>query len=160
SPKTAPTRALVNKQSATRVALLTGGGDKPYALGLASALLAQGIAFDFIGSDEGDGPELHNNPRVQFFNLRGDQRRNAGALKKLWRVLAYYARLLGYAITARPRIFQLLWNNKFEAFDRTVLMLYYRLLGRRLVFTAHNVNARKRDANDTFLNRLTLKIQY
>ena len=42
-----------------RVALLTGGGDKPYALGLASSLIAQGVSFDFIGSDEVDGPELH-----------------------------------------------------------------------------------------------------
>jgi len=40
------------------------------------------------------------------------------------------------------------------------LMLYYRLLGKRIVLTAHNVNAGVRDANDTRLNRLTLGIQY
>ena len=34
------------------VALLTGGSDKPYALGLASALSSQGIHVDFVGSDE------------------------------------------------------------------------------------------------------------
>jgi hypothetical protein len=43
-----------------QVALLTGGGgDKPYALGLASALVSQGIFLDFIGSDEVNAPELH-----------------------------------------------------------------------------------------------------
>ena len=46
---------------------------------------------------------------------------------------------------AKPRVFHILWNNKFELFDRTLLMLYYRLLGRRVVLTAHNVNAAKRD---------------
>jgi len=148
------------EKTAIRVALMTGGGDKPYALGLASALLAQGFALDFIGSDEVDGPELRNNPRVTFLNLRGAQDRNVSAFRKLQRVLVYYARLLRYAAGARPRIFHLLWNNKFEAFDRTLVTLYYRALGRRLVFTAHNVNARKRDANDSFFNRLTLKIQY
>jgi glycosyltransferase involved in cell wall biosynthesis len=39
-------------------------------------------------------------------------------------------------------------------------MLYYKALGKKLVFTAHNVNAGKRDANDSAWNRFTLKIQY
>jgi D-inositol-3-phosphate glycosyltransferase len=39
-------------------------------------------------------------------------------------------------------------------------MLYYKILGKKIVFTAHNVNAGKRDSNDSALNRLTLKIQY
>jgi len=142
------------------VGLLTGGGDKPYALGLASALIAQGISLDFIGSDEVDGPELHDTFQVNFLNLRGDQRPDANRLRKALRVLAYYWRIMRYAATARPKVFHLLWNNKFEFFDRTVLMLYYRLLGRKIAFTAHNVNAGKRDGNDSFFNRLSLKIQY
>jgi glycosyltransferase involved in cell wall biosynthesis len=39
-------------------------------------------------------------------------------------------------------------------------MLFYKLQGKKIVFTAHNVNAGKRDANDSALNRLTLRIQY
>jgi glycosyltransferase involved in cell wall biosynthesis len=39
-------------------------------------------------------------------------------------------------------------------------MLYYKLLGKKIVLTAHNVNAGKRDSNDSWLNRLSLKIQY
>jgi len=39
-------------------------------------------------------------------------------------------------------------------------MLYYRFLGKRVVLTAHNVNAARRDSHDTLLNRLTLRIQY
>ena len=39
-------------------------------------------------------------------------------------------------------------------------MLYYRLLGKRIVLTVHNVNADKRDSSDSPLNRLTLRIQY
>jgi glycosyltransferase involved in cell wall biosynthesis len=53
-----------------------------------------------------------------------------------------------------------LWNNKIEYFDRTLLLLYYKLQGKKLAFTAHNVNQGRRDSNDSFLNRLTLKIQY
>src|SRR5437588_11008313 len=39
-------------------------------------------------------------------------------------------------------------------------MLYYKLLNKRVVFTAHNVNAGKRDQNDSWLNRISLKVQY
>ena len=41
-----------------QVALLTGGSDKPYALGLASALAARGTRIDFVGSDELYCPEI------------------------------------------------------------------------------------------------------
>lgn len=144
----------------TAVALLTGGGDKPYAIGMASALSAHGILIDFVGSDELDVPELRRLKSLNFLNLRGDQRTNVSFLKKMTRVLAYYLRLAKYAAISRPKIFHILWNNKFELFDRTLLLLYYKLLGKRLVFTAHNVNAGKRDSNDQCLNRLTLWVQY
>jgi glycosyltransferase involved in cell wall biosynthesis len=68
--------------------------------------------------------------------------------------------LIGYAANAKPKLFHILWNNKFQLFDCTVLMVYYRLLRKKIVLTAHNVNAGKRDSNDSWLNRMSLKIQY
>ena len=141
------------------VAILTGGGDRPYALGLADSLLAARVPFDFIGSDELDSPALRGNPLVRFLNLRGDQSSGASPIQKLRRVLVYYCRLLAYAVTSPAPVFHVLWNNKFESFDRTLLLLFYRLCGKRIVFTAHNVNIRKRDGGDTWLNRLTLRVQ-
>jgi D-inositol-3-phosphate glycosyltransferase len=144
----------------TQVSLLTGGADKPYALGLASSLIAQGVEFDFIGSDYVDGPELHGHPSVRFLNLRGDQRPDVNRVRKVWRVVRYYCRLLHYAATSEPKVFHILWNSRLEWLDRTLILIYYRLLGKRIVFTAHNVNVRERDGGDTRLNRLTLGIQY
>ncbi|HEV2694571.1 MAG TPA: glycosyltransferase family 4 protein [Verrucomicrobiae bacterium] len=143
-----------------QVSLITGGKDKHYATGLAAALIAAGVRFDFTGSNEVDAPELHGHPQVEFFNLRGDQSVNAGMVTKVKRILAYYLKLTGYAATAKPKVFHILWNNKFEFIDRTLLMFYYRLLGKRVILTAHNINAGERDASDSSLNRLTLKIQY
>jgi len=143
-----------------RVALLTGGIDKPYAFGLSTALVSSGLQMDFIGSDEVDAPELHQSSRLTFLNLRGDQRQDATFLTKVKRILTYYARLMRYAASCQPEIFHVLWNNKFEHLDRTVLLCYYKLLGKKLVLTAHNVNAGKRDNSDSWLNRLTLGIQY
>jgi D-inositol-3-phosphate glycosyltransferase len=144
----------------SRVALLTGGGDKPYALGMAAALTSEGISIDFIGSDDLRVPQLLTNRRVHFLNLRGNQRPDASPLSKTLRVLKYYMKLVSYAATAQPKLFHLLWNNKFELFDRTLLMLYYRMLRKKIILTVHNVNARKRDSNDSFLNRLSLRLQY
>lgn len=154
------TESLCKELPIQRVAILTGGGDKPYALGLAQALTDAGMDLDFIGSDDLAVPELLGNPKIHFLNLRGDQRPNVGQGKKTFRVLRYYQKLIRYAATSRATVFHILWNNKFQFFDRTLLMLYYRLLGKRVVLTAHNVNAGKRDANDSIWNRFSLKIQY
>ncbi|HTB85367.1 MAG TPA: glycosyltransferase family 4 protein [Candidatus Sulfotelmatobacter sp.] len=143
-----------------QVSVLTAGRDRPYALGLAAALAAAGVKFDFVGSNEVDSPELHSNPQIRFLNLRGEQSIDAGAFQKILRVLRYYWRLIAYAAGARPEIFHILWNNKFEWFDRTLLMVYYRLLGKKICFTVHNVNVRARDGGDSWFNRATLKFQY
>lgn len=145
---------------ACAISLLTGGGDRPYALGITAALTARGVEVDFIGSETLDAPELRANPRVNFLNLRGAQNERASRWSKVRRILLYYGRLLRYAAASRPKIFHILWNNKIEYFDRTALMLFYRLCGKRIVFTAHNVNARERDGGDSALNRWTLRAQY
>jgi D-inositol-3-phosphate glycosyltransferase len=142
------------------VALLTGGSDRPYVFGLTMSLISNRAAMDLIGSDELDFPEFRSKPGLNFLNLRGCSRPDVSFLGKVFRVSTYYAKLIRYAATAKPKIFHILWNNKFELFDRTLLMLYYRFLGKRVVLTAHNVNAGKRNSKDTSLNRLTLRIQY
>ncbi len=141
------------------VALLTGGFDKPYAFGLALALASKGVWLDVIGSDDVDSPEMHTAPKLNFLNLWGSKN-DASLARKISRVLIYYARLLRYATVAEAKIFHILWNNKFQFLDRTLLMLYYKLLGKKIVLTAHNVNAGKRDSNDSLLNRSTLRAQY
>jgi D-inositol-3-phosphate glycosyltransferase len=142
------------------VALLTGGSDKPYVFGLVTGLTSKGLQVDLVGSDELEIPEFLSLQGVNFLNLRGSQCPNASFVKKVFRILSYYAKLMRYAATGKPTVFHILWNNKFEFFDRTLLLLYYKLLGKKVLFTAHNVNIAKRDGKDSILNRLTLQIQY
>jgi glycosyltransferase involved in cell wall biosynthesis len=142
------------------VALLTGGTDRHYTFGLAMDLVTQGVHLDIIGSDEVDSPEMHDTPGLDFFNMVRSQRSDASLANKLSRVSAYYARLIGYAWKARPKIFHILWNNRFQFFDRTLLMFYYKFLGKKIAFTAHNVNEARRDGRDSWLNRVSLRVQY
>jgi glycosyltransferase involved in cell wall biosynthesis len=141
------------------VALLTGGQDRHYAFGLATALVAANVSVDVIGSNLVDSPEMHNTAGLRFFNLLAN-RKQASILRKAVQILTSYARVIQYAATGRPKILHILWNYKLPYFDRTLLMLYYKLLGKRIVFTAHNINAGRRDSMDSLLNRWTLNCQY
>jgi glycosyltransferase involved in cell wall biosynthesis len=143
-----------------KVALLTAGKDPHYALGLAPALARGGVDLEVVGNTEMKAYPGLREPRIRFFDLRGDQSADASAVRKIRRVLAYYFRLIRFAWTSDSRVFHVLWHDKFLYFDRTLLELYYRLLGRRLVYTAHNVNTEARDRRDSFLNRLTLRFHY
>jgi D-inositol-3-phosphate glycosyltransferase len=154
APAITPPRALVE------VGLLTGCQDRPYAFGLAMALVSKGVRLDVIGSDEVDSPELHATQNLRFLNFRGSQQRDSTLFQKLRGLLIYYARLIWYTSSAKAQVIHILWNNKFEYFDRTLLMLYYKVWGKKVALTAHNINQGRRDSNDSFLNRLTLRIQY
>src|SRR5258708_100813 len=153
-------QALPSPLLGIEIGLLTGCQERPYAFGLAMALIAKGARVDMIGGDEEDSPELHETPNLRFLNLRGSQRQNEKFATKLTKLLLYYRGLICYAARSKPGILHILWNNKFEYFDRTVLMMYYKLIGKKIALTAHNVNQAKRDLHDSLLNRLTLKIQY
>src|SRR5256885_17006285 len=71
-------RVLPFSESGLQVAILTGGLGKPFALGLATALVLQGIFLGFAGSDGATGPEVHINSQGQCFNLWGGSRSGAG----------------------------------------------------------------------------------
>ena len=130
-----------------------------YAVGLGTALIQQNVVMEVIGSDEIDGPEFQGNPRVRFRNLHGDQQ-SAGLIRRISRILVFYARIFRYTAASKAKIFHILWNNKLQVFDRTLLTLFYKAAGKKVVLTAHNVNAGRRDKQDSWLNRVTLKCQY
>jgi D-inositol-3-phosphate glycosyltransferase len=143
-----------------RIGLLTGCQDRPYVFGLAMALASRNVPLDVVGNEEVDGPEMHATPNLRFLNVRESRRRKASPAKKVLELLAYYLRIIRYAMQTDSKILHILWNNKFEFFDRTVLMQYYKMHGKKIALTAHNVNQARRDSKDSLLNRLTLKIQY
>ena len=149
-----------DRDSKIEVALLTGGGDRPYAYGLTMELISRGVGIDLIGSDDLDFPDFRGKAGLNFLNLRGSQKPEASLVSKITRISLFYVKLLRYVIAAKPKIFHILWNNKFQFFDRTLLTLYYRLLGKKIILTVHNVNTSRRDSKDSALNRQTLRFQY
>lgn len=143
-----------------KISILTGGGDRPYALGLLAACAQKKIETDYIASDDILDDNYTKNKYVTVYNIRGDQNSSAPVKEKVLRILRYYCKLMLYAIQTDSKLFHILWLNKFILFDRTFLNIFYRFLGKKLVFTAHNVDDRERDGNNNLVNTLTLKFHY
>jgi len=143
-----------------KISLLTGGQDIHYALGLLSGLVSKGISIEFIGNDAMEGAEVSRSKNVIYYNLRGEQSSNAPLKRKIIRVLKYYTKLIWYAARTDSKYFHILWLNKFTYFDRTMMNVYYKILGKKLLFTAHDIDFRKLVGKDSAINRLTLRFMY
>jgi D-inositol-3-phosphate glycosyltransferase len=143
-----------------RVAVLTGGQDPPYARGLLRELIARRIDVDCVGSDELADCRFAGAGRLEFHNLVGAQEPTT-LIVKVWRVLRYYGRLIIFAARTDVRLFHILWFRKFPWIERTLLNVYFKLLGKKLIFTAHNVDDHARDGRrDSLVNRFSLRFLY
>ena len=76
---------------------------------------------------------------VVYYNLRGNQAENTNFKGKVFRIIKYYSKLIVYASKTDSNIFHILWHNKFELVDRVFLNIYYKLFGKKILLTAHNV---------------------
>ena len=143
-----------------RISLLTGGDDPNYAIPFAASLADQGVQVEFVGNDAMQSAADLKRANIRYLNLRGSQDPRASFHFKAVRVFHYYQKLISYTARTESRLFHILWLNKFELLDRTLMNAFYKLNGKKLVFTAHNVNTRKRDGHDTWANKASLRAMY
>jgi muconolactone delta-isomerase len=101
-----------------KVALLTGGKDAHYMLGLLGELAARGIEVALVGDDELADAEDTQRGRVKLHNLVGGLDSEDGLLAKVWRVASYYARLVAFAARTDGKLFHILWFRKFPLAER------------------------------------------
>jgi len=90
---------------------------------------------------------FNNFSNIKLFALRGNQDHQSPLIEKTLRIIKYYYRLINYAITTDSKIFHIQWLNKFIFFDRTFLMLFYKMLGKKIIFTAHDIDSKLMNAN-------------
>jgi D-inositol-3-phosphate glycosyltransferase len=144
-----------------KVALLTGGKDAPYARGLVRELAKRDVRVVLVGHSELAATADEGNGWVDFRNMVGSLDADDGLLGKAWRVASYYARLVAFAARAEESLFHILWFRKFPLAERLILIAYFKLLGKKLIFTAHNVDDQARNGRrGTFVNRLSLAFLY
>lgn len=143
-----------------KIAILGGQYAPHYTIGLLSGLLPHDIEIDVIGNPELRQYDIFKHPQITYREIRGAANPDDGLLKKIWRVLRFYWRLMKYAVSTEITIFHIQWFDKLEKFEKAIFVLLYKLLGKKIVFTAHNINAGKRDSTDSWLNQLTLRFSY
>ena len=141
-------------------ATLTTGGALHYELGLLSGLVAQEIDVDVIGGDELKDAAIMRHPRVHFNNLHRGHNPAVPFLFKVLKAVGVYLRLVNYAVRTDSSLFHLQWPYKFVFLDRTAMNVYYKALGKKLVFTAHNVDGDARDGKSSPLRRFSLRFLY
>jgi len=149
-----------SRVNALRIALLTAGKDRHYVFGLLRAFQEKPIQVEVIGDDEMAKAAVMHTAHVDFYNLIGNQDVDTSLSQKVVRVLAYYARLVIYAARTDAKVFHIQWFRKFPYMERTLLNMYFKILGKKLVFTAHNVDGQARDGKSTVTNRLSLRFLY
>lgn len=143
-----------------KITIIYSGVENSYLVGLVSGLSnLSHLKIDVIDSDNSIG-KFDDLTNVNFLNYRGSLEPGVGSLAKVNRILKYYLRLIIYAYKTDSKLLHIQWMNKFIYFDRTILNLYYKILGKKLIFTAHNINAKKRNNRDNILNRLSLMAHY
>ena len=143
-----------------KITLITNGGEPHYQLGLVSGLAQQPLMVHVLG-----GRSLRPTPEmcrsgITFQDLGGELDPKSPIWVKLAQVIRYYLRLAWYAATTDSELFHIQWAYKFVFFDRTLLNLFFKALGKRLVFTAHNVDKEVRDGNPSWKNRVSLRFMY
>ena len=148
-------------QDKINISIFYCGGDTiPYLYGLVSGLRrVSNLTIDVLDSDQSIGvfDEFTN---VKFFNIRGNTSSDVSFYQKIVRIIKSYLKLLKYVTLTDSKIFHIQWFNRFQLIDATLVAWYYRLLGKKLIYTAHNINARERNNTDNTLNRVTLKFFY
>ena len=143
-----------------RVTILNVGGNIDYLYGLVRGLAGvDDLKLEIVDCYRSDliFDDLKN---VRVFNFLGDSRETASVPYKILRQICFYARFMVYITTTRSDIFHIQWVSKFEILDRLLLVPFYRVLGKALVFTAHNVDANERVDRSSRIHKWSLRFMY
>ena len=133
-------------EAMARVLLISHGFQPDYEAGFANGLARNGIGVELVSSDRTMVDQLDRS--VRTINLRGSQDRSRPAWRKALNLVRYYGALF-LLLMRQPKVplhmiglFALdqPWTWRWEC---TV----YRLCGRRLIMTVHNITPHGRDTS-------------
>lgn len=130
-----------------------------YIFGLVSGLCKNNITIDLIGSDR-ITPIVGKYKNVKIFNLRGSQITNVNLYKKFFRVIKFYTSLVLYMIKTDSKIVHIHWLDRFFIFDSTLLILFYKILNKKVLYTAHNIDRGLRDDKFGKYKNIAYRILY
>jgi glycosyltransferase involved in cell wall biosynthesis len=110
--------------------------------------------LDFIGSDLYDKNKLHQG--VVFYNFRRHHVHNTSGLVKFLRIIDYYQKLIRYLIGTPAKVIHVQWL-RFDFIEGVIFSALMRLVGKRVIYTAHNALPHHKDS---LYYRLLFKLIY
>jgi len=143
----------------THVAIIHGGGEPHYLYGLVAGLASLStVRLDVIDADI-TADWFSHLPNVRFYNLRGRVDSRSVVVRAL-RDIRYHLRLCLYILASRATVIHIQWETRPYLFERYVLLGLYKLLGKKVILTAHNVDRYARDQRVGALYRRSLHYLY
>lgn len=116
------------------------------------------LQVEFLGSDR--SKKIYNKySNIRFINIRGSQESKSPFLKKLLRIIKFYARLINYCITTEAEIYHSHFPNKILFIDFVIINIILKIRKKKIIYTAHNIDF-KRDNKQSYYKSLILNIHY
>lgn len=137
-----------------RIAVIANSFQEDYINHLLNSLVNKVERVDFIGSSMYDVKKI--NSKVRFYKLRGDDNESATLLQKILKILRYYYGLIRYLYATDASIIHIQFL-RFYVLDGIFLTLYIKALGKKSIYTAHDVLPH---SENTIQNRIKFRIIY
>ncbi len=143
-----------------KITLVNSGGQLAYLQGLVSGLSKiKDIHINILDSSQSIGVFDHLE-NVTLYDIISINNANTTLIRKSVNVCRFYLKLFFYIARTKDKIFHVQWYGRFYVFDRIVLNSFYKICGKKIIFTAHNINKGERDGRISFFQSISLKLLY
>src|SRR5688572_8051973 len=115
---------------------MIAGNNADYIFSLVQALSRLGLSLELLGGN--DYEHLEYDPCVTFVKVRDSQDSSASLWAKAIRIVSYYYRCVTYLRKSDVDIVHIQAFH-FKFFEGVILVYLFKQFGKRVVYTAHNV---------------------
>lgn len=139
------------------ISIIANGFQEDYITNLLNNLINKVEKIDLIGSSIHADRKLSS--KINFYNFRGRHFDKETIFQKYLRITKYFYKLVRYLNKSEAKIIHFQWI-RFHIIEGIILMIYIKLIGKIVIYTAHDILPRSRDnAYHRFLFKIIYKYQ-
>jgi D-inositol-3-phosphate glycosyltransferase len=136
------TRKNNQSEPIRKVTIIPNGFQPQYVTNLVNSVAPGLEELNFLGGDIYQTSQFKKNVIIK--NIRGSHSAQSLTLEKLNRALKYYLKMILYLFRTESKVVHVLWV-RFYFWDGIVINSILKLLGKKLIYTAHNFLPHNRD---------------
>ena len=137
-----------------RISIIANGFQEDYTINLINALAKDKYPIDFLGSNIYQASRI--DPGITIYEIRKEDPSEKNPLRKGFWVARYFYKYFIYLLQQKRNIIHIQWL-RFDFIDGVLFPLASKLMGHKVVYTAHDVVPHD---DDTSLNRFIFKLIY